>query len=227
MEEAYLRVKETIAQAARRAGHQPQEIALSAVSKYATMQQVEQLHQLGQQAFAENRADKLLEKNEQLSFQPIWHFIGQLQTNKVKYIIDKVSLIHSVDRLSLAKEIDKRAAQHHLHMDVLLQVRFDENPKRGGVAPQELEALLCACGALSSIAVRGLMCVAPLHADRAQTERCFDALYELSQQLKGRCPQNASMEHLSMGMSNDYPLAIEHGATMVRVGSALFGKHDQ
>lgn len=227
MEEAYLRVQETIAQAARRAGRRPEEIALIAVSKYATIQQVECLHQLGQQAFAENRADKLLEKKEKLSFQPIWHFIGQLQTNKVKYIIDKVSLIHSVDRLSLAKEIDKRAAQHHLRMDVLIQVRFDEDPQRGGVAPQELEALLCACGELPSIAVCGLMCVAPLHADRAQTERCFDALYELSAQLKGRCPQNVSMEQLSMGMSNDYPWAIEHGATMVRVGSALFGKHDQ
>ena len=227
MEEAYLRVKESIAQSARRAGRDPSEIALIAVSKYATIEQVEQLHQLGQQAFAENRTDKLLEKKARLSFQPIWHFIGQLQTNKVKYIIDKASLIHSVDRLSLAKEIDKRAAQHHLRMDVLVQVRFDEDPQRGGVVPHELYPLLCACGELPCISVRGLMCVAPLHANRAQTEHCFDALYELSVGLKGRCPQNVSMEQLSMGMSNDYPWAIEHGATMVRVGSALFGKQDQ
>ena len=220
-------IRDQIQSAAVKAGRDPSSIILLGASKYADVEQVRQAYEQGLTCFGENRSEGLLAKKDLLPDDISWHFIGQLQTNKVKYIIDKVSLIHSVDRLSLAKEIDKRAAQHHLHMDVLLQVRFDENPKRGGVAPQELEALLCACGALSSIAVRGLMCVAPLHADRAQTERCFDALYELSQQLKGRCPQNASMEHLSMGMSNDYPLAIEHGATMVRVGSALFGKHDQ
>lgn len=212
----------SIAEAALGCGRRPEEITLVAVSKFATLEQVRQAIACGQMDFGENRADKLLEKTAVVSDPVHWHFIGQLQTNKVKYIIDKVSMVQSLDRLSLAKELDKRAAQADRLLPVLLEVRLNDNPERGGVPPQEVESLLAQCAAFTHLRVQGLMCVAPLGCDAKTTEGCFERVRSLFEHLKTKCPENACMQVLSMGMSHDYVAAIRHGATMVRIGSAIF-----
>ena len=222
MREVLEAVRQSIEQAALGSGRRSEEITLVAVSKFATLEQVYQAIACGQMDFGENRADKLLEKTGVISDSVRWHFIGQLQTNKVKYIIDKVSMVQSLDRLSLAKELDKRAAKAGRVVPALLEVRLNDNPERGGVPPEEVEPLLEQCASFAHLRVQGLMCVAPLGCDAKTTEDCFERVRSLFEHLKTRCPDNASMQVLSMVMSHDYVAAIRHGATMVRIGSAIF-----
>ncbi len=172
----------------------------------------------------ENKAQEFTEKYDIIGDRVNWHFIGHLQKNKVKYVAGKVKLIHSVDSLELAREIDKRAAQRDRVQDVLLEVNISGEESKFGLSPEAIEDLLLALAEMEHIRVRGLMTMAPNVQDEGQVRRVFRGLRELRDRLKGKAYGMASLDYLSMGMSQDYHLAILEGANIIRVGSSLYGK---
>lgn len=171
----------------------------------------------------ENRVQELLEKQENVSSRFETHFIGQLQSNKVKYIVDKVSLIHSVDRWELAEQIDRRCAALQKRMQVLIEVNIGGESTKGGVAPTQVYELCRRISGLSYVEPVGLMCVARLGSTEKEARQQFSAMRELLENCRRDHPR---MCQLSMGMSNDYEIALEEGATIVRLGTALFGKRE-
>ncbi len=222
MQRAYCNVRDVMDRAARKSGRKPEDITLVAVSKNGTTEQIHELAALGQRDFAENRVQVLVNRMTQCDENLRWHCIGQLQSNKVKYIMKHELLIHSLDRLKLAGEMDLQAQKNGGQARALVQVKFDTEKGRGGVAPNEIRALLDGCAVLKHLSIEGLMCMAPLGADEHETRTCFASMQMLYNQLSKQRWPNVSMMTLSMGMSRDYHIAIEYGATMVRVGSALF-----
>ena len=171
--------------------------------------------------YGENRVQEWLEKHEKINQSLRYHHIGRLQSNKIKYIINHVVLIHSVDKQELADEIDKQAAKHGRCVDILLQVNPAREPQKGGVAPEELMELYEGCCRLEHVRVTGLMCMAPNTSDTGvvrrtfvEARRCFDTL----------AAQDANISTLSMGMSQDAQIALEEGSTLVRLGTSLFGR---
>lgn len=192
-------------------------IRLVAVSKFQPAEAVAQAAEAGITDFGENRAQEFRDKSP-LFPGSLWHFIGQLQTNKVKYVVGKACLIQSVDRLALAQAIDAYAARLNVVQEILLEINLDGNPDRGGVSPQEAPRLLEQAQGYTHIHVAGLMTVPPLEGD---PNPWFEKMAALFAALKGDCP---GMEWLSMGMSGDYEAAIGHGANMVRVGRGIFNE---
>ena len=172
--------------------------------------------------FGENRVQELLEK-----YTPDvrWHFIGQLQTNKVKYIIDKVELIHSVDRLGLLQEIDRQAKKHGKVQDILIEVNIGGEEKKGGVAPEEVVDFAKEVDKYSSVRLKGLMSVLP-NVEKDALDAFYLQLSKLYDTLKRTKLDNADIRYLSAGMSNDYDVAVKHGANIVRLGRALFGERE-
>ena len=172
--------------------------------------------------FGENRVQELLEK-----YTPDvrWHFIGQLQTNKVKYIIDKVELIHSVDRLSLLQEIDRQAKKHGKVQDILIEVNIGGEEKKGGVAPKEVVDFAKEVDKYSSVRLKGLMSVLP-NVEKEALDAFYLQLSKLYDTLKQTRLDNADIRYLSAGMSNDYDVAVKYGANIVRLGRALFGERE-
>ena len=213
------RVRETLARESAPWGRVPK---LIAVTKYATAEQILPLAELNVTDIGENRVQSLREKlpllNEKFSF----HLIGRLQTNKVKYIIKDVCLIHSLDNLPLAMEIDRQAQKAARRMPVLLQVNIAKEPQKGGVKEEELLPFLRQCARLPGLEVRGLMAIMPLNAEREELLSLFTRMRVLRDQCAQEAVAGTRVEELSMGMSQDYDLAARAGATMVRVGSALF-----
>lgn len=195
---------------------------LIAVTKYAAAEQILPLRKLGVSDIGENRVQVLLEKKPFLGENFAIHLIGRLQTNKVKYIIKDVCMIHSVDRPELALEIDRQAQKAGLVMPVLLQVNIAHETQKGGVDPQELMPLLRSCAALPGLKVSGLMAIMPADADDETLTGLFGGMRRLFEQCRDENVQNTAITELSMGMTRDYALAARAGATMVRVGSALF-----
>ena len=222
MKLAYSNVLDTIASSAHKANRKPEEITLLAVSKGGTIDQIRQLTLLGQLDFAENRVQDLLPRMDLCDDKLRWHCIGQLQSNKVKYIINRVQLMHSLDRLSLAGEMERQAQRQGAVANALIQVRFDEDQNRGGLAPAQVHEMLDGCADFPHLRIHGLMCMAPLHAGEKETRDCFTSMRNLFEDLSKQSWPNVGMQELSMGMSRDYGWAVEHGSTMVRVGSALF-----
>lgn len=222
--ERYDRIRQNMADACARAKRDPEEITLVAVTKFVPPERIAPALALGIRHVGENRAqefrDKLLFFNEHGC---VCHFIGQLQSNKIKYIIGQAALIQSVDRPALAEEIDAQAQRRGVdRQDILIEVNIGEETQKGGVAPGELRELLENLQALERVRVMGLMCVPPaLEAERARPY--FARMREIFEACSGM-GGNVEMRHLSMGMSADYTAAIEEGATMIRVGSALFGQ---
>ena len=175
----------------------------------------------------ENRVNELLEKYDRIDRSRLHlHFIGALQTNKVKYIIDKVELIHSVDRLSLAAEIDRRAAQHGIVMDILVEVNVAGEKSKSGVSLDECEGFCDKLGEFGHIRLRGLMCIPPKSDEPGQNSKYFSQMYKKFIDIAQKKSDNRSVDILSLGMSGDYPEAVECGSTLVRVGSAIFGRRD-
>jgi len=214
-------LEEKISKACERAGRKREEVLLLGASKYATVEQIRQAYHCGVKVFGENRVQEFLKKLESLRDLPIdWHFIGRLQTNKVKYIVDKVSLIHSLDRISLADEIDKRAKKVGKVQDVLIEVNLGGEESKGGVHPEELENLFQYTLNLSNLRVLGLMAIPPYMEDPQMVRPYFAKLRQLKEKLERL--YNVKLPHLSMGMSADFEVAIEEGATIIRLGSALF-----
>lgn len=193
---------------------------LVAATKYVDEKEIEKLSQLGVKCFGENRVQAFLDKYEKYQGQGEFHIIGTLQANKVKYIIDKVTLIHSVASYSLIKEIEKQAKKHELIMPVLIQVNIANEESKHGFSKEEIYEVFNKLKDYPHLNPRGLMMMAP-HIDSKDTEKYFRETKELLDSLQEKHPE-FKLDQLSMGMSNDYKEAIKHGSTYVRVGSALF-----
>ncbi|HUO65802.1 MAG TPA: YggS family pyridoxal phosphate-dependent enzyme [Terriglobales bacterium] len=208
-------VHERVARACERAGRNPDDVLLIAVSKTVEIERIRLAVAAGVKALGENRVQEAKEKIAALGRPVPWHLIGSLQTNKARDAVQLFDWIHSVDREELARELDRRAQQSKRSVKVLVQVNVGEEPQKGGVEPSELKSLLDAMAGLRNLDVRGLMCIPPV-AETAEASRpWFKRLRELR--------DAAGLEHCSMGMSGDFEVAIEEGATMVRVGTAIFG----
>ena len=216
------KVLENIAQAAVLSGRKPEDITLVAVTKTVTAKEAQEVMDAGVLTLGENRVQSLLDKYEVLGDKPCWHLIGHLQTNKVKYIADKVSLIHSVESLKLAEEIDKKFRDAKRIAEILVQVNVSGEESKFGITPCDTFTLIEEISRLQNVKVKGLMTMAPLIATPDECRRYFHDLKKLSLDIKDKKYQNVDMQHLSMGMSGDYKEAILEGATIVRVGSALF-----
>ncbi len=193
---------------------------LVAATKYVDVHEIEKLEELGVTCFGENRVQAFLEKYEKYHGNGEFQFIGTLQPNKVKYIIDKVTLIHAVDRYSLLKEIEKQAAKRDLEMPVLIQVNIAKEDSKHGFEVEEIDEVFSNLKDYHHVKVRGLMMMAP-HIESSETERYFKMTQELLKRLQKDYPMY-QLDQLSMGMSNDYHEALKHGSTMIRIGSALF-----
>jgi len=214
-------IKQRLARACERAGRKREEVLLLGASKYANAQKIREAYQCGVRTFGESRAQDFLKKFEELKDLPIdWHFIGNLQTNKVKYIIDKVSLIHSLDRPSLAEEIQKRAERLGKVQDVLIEVNVGKEETKGGVYEEDLEKLFEYCLSLKNLRVLGLMAIPPYKENPEEVRPYFVKLRKLKEKLEDL--YKIKLPHLSMGMSGDFEVAVEEGATIVRIGSAIF-----
>lgn len=212
-------IRDNMARAAQRAGRKPEEVTLIGVTKLHTPEEINEAIDAGITDIGENKVQEILEKFDRVK--PVrWHLIGHLQTNKVKYIIDKVHLIHSVDSLHLAKEINKRSAAADKVMDILIQVNSAEEESKFGVRVDEVEDLIREIKeTLPHVHIRGLMCIAPYAEDSNDIRKYFTEVKEIFD-------RHAEFDCLSMGMSHDYETAIEEGATTVRVGTAIFGNRD-
>ena len=221
------RIREEIAQAAQKAGRSPDEVQLMAVTKTVPAETVNAAIACGIRLLGENRAQELREKY------PLYdkeaadiHFIGHLQSNKVRQIIDKVTMIHSVDRFSLAEEISARAQALGRVMDILLEVNIGDEDTKSGVHTSSVEELSCQVAQLPGICVRGLMAIPPVSDNFLQTERYFSSMRQLFVDIQAKKIDNVPMDVLSMGMSGDYTLAVKHGSHIVRLGTAIFGHRD-
>ena len=213
-------VKKNIEEACDTAGRSPQEVTLIAVSKTKPVEMLKEAYDAGARVFGENKVQEIVDKYDQMPSDVQWHMIGHLQRNKVKYIIDKVTLIHAVDRYSLLKEIEKQAAKRDLEMPVLIQVNIAKEESKHGFEVEEIDEVFNSLKDYPHVKVRGLMMMAP-HIESSETERYFKMTQELLQRLQKDYPMY-QLDQLSMGMSNDYHEALKHGSTMIRIGSALF-----
>ena len=224
--ENYLAVEEKVKEACRRAGRNRDEVTLIAVSKTKPMSMIEELLPLGVMDFGENKVQELTAKEEALPSGLHWHMIGHLQRNKVKYIVDKAYLIHSVDSLRLAEAVSQEAVKKGVTANILIEVNVAGEDSKFGVAPEETAALAEAISKLPNIAVKGLMTIAPFVKNAEENREVFRNLRKLSVDIEEKKFNNVTMAVLSMGMTGDYEVAIEEGATMVRVGTGIFGERD-
>ena len=224
VEENYNQTMARFVEACGRAGRSAEDVRLVAVSKTFPAESVEKAFALGHRLFGENYVQELVEKQEILPKDIDWHFIGRLQRNKVKYIIDKVVLIHSVDSVALAKEISRQAGLKHVEAQVLLQVNLGEEESKAGFAKEELRAGLEEIAVLPGVHVNGLMTIGPYFEEPEDARPMFRAMRALREEAASWAVPGVEMRCLSMGMSHDFMVAIEEGADIVRVGSAIFGQ---
>lgn len=218
-------VERRITAAAERSGRKRSDITLIAVTKTHPAEMMNEAIELGVTDIGENKPQEVRDKYADVK--PVrWHLIGHLQTNKVKYVIDKVCLIHSVDSVKLMDEIERQAEKHDITMDILIQVNISGEETKSGIKPEEIYDLIEHAGKLSRVKVKGLMTIAPKTDNPVTNALHFDNIRRLFLDIQSKKYDNISMEYLSMGMSGDYETAIEHGANMVRVGSAIFGQRD-
>ncbi len=220
-------IRERIDQACLRSGRNPAEVHLIAVSKVKPAQLVEAAFAAGQQLFGENYVQEFCDKAEQVEAPVSWHFIGALQTNKVKYLRGKVEMIHSVDRLALAQEIDKQWRKLGKFVDILIQVNLGDESSKSGCSPDKLVQLAKDISNLENIRIKGLMCLPPFSAEPEEVRPWFRQLRQLRDELAALKLPKVEMKELSMGMSGDFEVAVEEGATLVRVGTAIFGKRNK
>lgn len=221
--ENYEKVVENVKNACARSGRNFDDVTIIAVSKTKPLSDVEELLAHGVTEFGENKVQEMVDKYEHVSKPVHWHLIGHLQTNKVKYIVDKACMIHSVDSVHLAKEIEKEAAKKNLVVKILLEVNIAHEESKFGINETEVYDLIDAIKDMPHIHVMGLMTIAPFVENPEDNRIYFRKMYQLSLDIKSKCIDNIDMNVLSMGMTNDYEIAVEEGATMIRVGTAIFG----
>lgn len=219
-------VEEHIASAAQMGHRDVTQVTLIAVSKTKPVEMLQAAYDYGCRHFGENKVQELVDKYEVLPKDIKWHMIGHLQRNKVKYIVDKVYLIHSVDSLRLAEEISKEAQKKNITVSILIEVNVAEEESKFGVAVKEAESLIREIALLPSISIKGLMTIAPYVENAENNRQYFVKLRQLSVDIMHKNIDNVSMDVLSMGMTGDYQVAIEEGATYVRVGTGIFGERN-
>lgn len=219
-----LEVEERITAACRRAGRERSEVTLIAVSKTKPVSMLETAYDAGIREYGENKVQELCEKYEVLPPDIHWHFIGHLQRNKVKYIVDKAALIHSVDSVRLAEEISKEAQKKGVQVNILIQVNVAGEDTKFGLATEEAEETIRIISKLPGIHICGLMTIAPFVDNPEDNRAIFSKLKQLSVDIRDKNIDNIDMNILSMGMTGDYEVAIEEGATLVRVGTGIFGE---
>ena len=225
--ENYRQVLNNIQDACQAVGRDPKEVTLVAVSKTKPVEMLQQVYDAGARVFGENKVQEIMDKYDHLPGDIRWQMIGHLQRNKVKYIVDKVTLIHSVDSLRLAETISREAEKKGVTVPILIEVNIaGEETKFGLSSKEEVISLTEQIAALPNLSVKGLMTVAPPVKDPEENRPFFREIRQLSVDITNKNIDNVSMEILSMGMTNDYTVAIEEGATMVRVGTGIFGARD-
>jgi len=215
-------IRNKIAVSAQKSGRSEKDIKLMAVTKTVAPELVNVAIENGVTLLGENRVQEFLDKREAYHDAEV-QFIGHLQTNKVKYIIDKVSMIQSVDSVKLATEISKCAQKHNVNMDILVEVNIGEEETKSGITPAKTLELIEEISHLPSITIRGLMSIPPICEKKEESLRYFSKLNQIFVDIRDKKIDNVYMEYLSMGMSQDFEAAIESGANIVRIGSALFG----
>lgn len=217
-------VEQKITEACKRAGRAREEVTLIAVSKTKPALMLQEVYDTGIRNFGENKVQELCEKLEELPSDIKWHMIGHLQRNKVKYIVGRVALIHSVDTYRLAEEINIHAKKKNIIVPILVEVNIAEEESKFGISAEDAILLVEDISKLENIRIKGLMTIAPYVVDSEENRQYFRKIKQLSVDIANKNIHNVSMEILSMGMTGDYEVAIEEGATMVRVGTGIFGE---
>lgn len=217
-------IKKRVAEAAQRSGRKLEDITIIAVTKTVDTDRIKQAVGCGMKELGENRVQELCDKYDIIDKSCNWHLIGHLQTNKVKYIADKVKMIHSLDRLELADEIQKRAQKLNRVIDVLVQVNIAEEDSKFGMHKDEVMGFVKTVAKYPNISIKGLMTIAPLAEKPEDVRWVFREAKKLLIDIKAENIDNIAMDYLSMGMSGDFEIAIEEGSNIVRIGTAIFGK---
>lgn len=219
-------VEANVKAACERAGRKREDVTLIAVSKTKPVEMLQEIYNEGVRDFGENKVQEMCEKIEQMPSDIKWHMIGHLQRNKVKYIIDKVELIHSVDTYRLAEEINIQAKKHGIVVSILVEVNIAGEESKFGTSAEDAMLLVEEISALENVRIKGLMTIAPYVEDAEENRLYFRKIKQLSVDITNKNIDNVSMEILSMGMTGDYQVAIEEGATTVRVGTGIFGERN-
>ena len=227
IEQSLAEVRQRIDQAADRSHRDPRTIRLLAVSKFQPVSALEEAYQAGQRRFAENRVQEWLEKAPSLKQDCEWHLVGSLQTNKVKYLDPSVFMIHSLDRFSLLKSLNSQGEQCGIIWRTLVQVNIARDPSKAGLKPEEVSEFLQSLGDYPHVQVQGLMTIGALAASASETRGFFRQLRVLRDNLQAEKISGVELRELSMGMSGDFEMAVEEGATLVRVGRRIFGAREK
>lgn len=220
------KIRSGIEEACSRVGRDPGEVHLVAVSKTKPAELIDAAAAAGQDLFGESYVQEFLAKYDEVGAAVKWHFIGHLQSNKAKYLVDKVSMIHSVDRLSLARELDRQWGRRDSTLEVLLQVNLGDEQSKSGTTARDALELARRLADFPNLRLKGLMTLPPFFDDPEEVRPYFRQLHELAHQIERLALPGVEMRELSMGMSHDYQVAVEEGATLVRVGSSIFGARD-
>ena len=215
-------VRRNIVEACKAVNRDPSEVTLISVSKTKPVSMLQEAYDAGSRDFGENKVQEIMDKYPQLPSDIRWHMIGHLQRNKVKYIVDKVALIHSVDSLRLAETIENEAAKHNVTVPILIEVNVAQEESKFGLKTEEVLSLVESVAVLPHINIKGLMTIAPYVEDPEENREIFRELKKLSVDIAAKNINNVNMSVLSMGMTGDYQVAVQEGATMVRVGTGIF-----
>lgn len=215
-------IQKKINNACKICGRNPADVTILAVTKTRTPEEINEAIELGIVNVGENRVQELIAKYDSVSDKARWHLIGNLQKNKVKYIADKVCMIHSVDSVSLAEEIDRRCKKTDKIMDILIEVNISGEESKSGISPDEIYNFIETVQNLENVKIQGLMTMAPRLAPEDELHGIFSSLASLSEDISSHGYKNVNMQYLSMGMSGDYEIAICEGSDIVRIGTALF-----
>ena len=226
LKENLLEVQNNIKKACDKVGRDVSEVTLIAVSKTKPVDMLMEVYDAGMRTFGENKVQEMMDKEAVMPQDIKWHMIGHLQRNKVKYLMGKVTLIHSVDSFRLAEEISTQSVKHGVYTDVLVEINIAEEESKFGISKEETIQLITDISKLPNIRIQGLMTIAPFVDDPEDNRKYFKQIKELSVDIKNKNIDNVSMGILSMGMTGDYMVAIEEGATMVRVGTGIFGERN-
>lgn len=227
IEQRLVRVRRRVAETIKRCERDPRTVQLLAVSKTQPVSSIEEAYRAGQRAFAENRVQEWLEKAPLLPNDCEWHLVGRLQTNKVKYLDQTISMIHSLDRFSLLEALNVQGEKRSITWPTLVQVNIAKDPTKAGLTPEEVPDFLDSIRDFPCVKVHGFMTIGALEASKAETQGFFRQLQALRDTLQSRKWEGVELRELSMGMSQDFELAIEEGATFVRIGRQIFGERGQ
>jgi len=222
----YRQVLNNIQDACQAVGRDPKEVTLVAVSKTKPVEMLQQVYDAGARVFGENKVQEIMDKYDHLPGDIRWQMIGHLQRNKVKYIVDKVYLIHSVDSLRLAEEISREAVKKQVEVNILIEVNVAQEESKFGTTTEETEKLVRDISFLPGVHIKGLMTIAPFVEDPEENRIYFRKLRQLAVDIGNKNIDNVSMSILSMGMTGDYTVAVQEGSAIVRVGTGIFGERD-